>query len=301
MVIERFSSPEGIPLPDHPNYDVITFLDTLYSQNADQVNPLAPGEYDVTPPVWKNPTYKYNLVVLENGTGALQMIPRHEDSVRVERKLFGEQRTEGGKTVNIPQDRSYIPIVGPKSGDPTLRVYEVLRYQPDEHGDFSPALDIELEDDDELIKTPIRILREAEEKIIDDARKRVLELPWKKYGVQPEDVETFFNMTYGLVLRQSREYIGMSLPLNILDASAPQELQILQRLRNRNKRQLVGNYWLVLLDRISPEQATFVRDLLWTKAPDAIAAATRIDHESFAEDILPTLQKPLLRLLQNLS
>lgn len=301
MVIERLSHSEGIPLPEHPDYDMISFLDGLYRQYEGQVTALSPGEYDVTPTVWRNPAYRYNLVVLENGTGALQMIPRHEDSMKIQKKVFGEKHSEGGQTVNMPQDRSYIPIVGPKAGDPSLRIYELFRYQPDEHGDFRSALDIDLEDDDELIKTPVRILREAEEKIIDDARKRVLDLPWDKHGVSRKDVELFFNMTYGLILRQARESVGVSLPLNILDSSSPQERQILERLRGRNKRPLVDTYWLVLLDRLSPEQATFIRDLLWTKAPDPIAIATQIDMETFAHDILPSLQKPLFRLLRGMS
>ena len=282
--------------------DITAYLDNLYLQSGDQITPLEPGEYDITPRIWRDPTYNYNLVVLENGTGALRVLPRHDDSLRVERRLFRNNVQEGGQTINLPEDKTYVPIVGPNPNDGSLRIFEVVRYQPDEHGDFRPVTaDIDLDDDDELIKTPVRMLRQAEDKIIKDAKRRVLSLPWKKYGLSDKLASDLFDMGYGLILRQAVQSIGASLPLNLLNAGDPQEKQLLDAVRGRNKRLLNQDFWLVQFDDITPEQATFIRDWLWTKAPEFIAAYAKIDYDRFGLEILEDMRKPLMRILRELS
>lgn len=277
-------------------------MNYLYAQHGSRVTTLEPGEYDITPKIWRDPTYNYDLLVLENGSGALRIMPRHADSMRVRKGPLGDMVQEGGQTVNIPGDNNYIPIMGPNRNDGTLNVYEVVRYKPDEHGDFRMlTVDLDLEDDDELIKTPIRRLQQAEDKIIRDAKKRVLALPWKKYGITDQQVAELFDMGYGLILRQAVASIGTSLPLNLLDANTPQEQALLNSVRSRNKRVLRDNYWLVQLREISPEQATFIRDWLWTKAPEFIAQYTKLDYNQFGMETLNQLRKPLMRLLRDLS
>lgn len=301
MVIERYSNPAGVAVPEG-NQDMIAFMDNLYAMQGDQVMALEPGEYDITPTIWKNPTYNYNLLVLENGTGALRIMPRHVDSIRVRQGLFQNKVEEGGQTVKLPEDNLYVPIMGPSSNDPSLRIFEIVRYRPDEHGDFRPAAaEFELDDEDELIKKPVRMLREAEDKIIKDAKRRVLQLPWKKYGLSERQAGELFDMGYGLILRQAVAGIGATLPLNILDSESPSEKEILDRVRSRNKRVLNQQYWLVQLEEISPQQATFIRDWLWTKAPEFIAMYSQIDYKQMGLELMDDLRKPLMRLLRDLS
>lgn len=49
--------------------------------NTGRVLSFPPGRYDVTPTEFRDPAYQYILVVKKDGTGTLEMIPRHSDSV----------------------------------------------------------------------------------------------------------------------------------------------------------------------------------------------------------------------------
>lgn len=300
MVIERYSNPDGAHVPESSR-DIIAHLDNLYAQEGDFVTALEPGEYDITPQIWKDPTYNYNLVVLENGTGALRILPRHHDSMQVERRLFKNDVHEGGRTVKLPDDNTYVPIMGPNPQDGSLRIFEIVRYRPDEHSDYQPMTEaLDLDDDDERIVTPIRRLQQAEDKIIKDAKRRVLALPWKKYGLTDKQVGDLYDMGYGLILRQAIASIGTSLPLNLLNAAEPQEKALLDQVRKRNKRLLKDDFWIVQLSDISPEQATFIRDWLWTKAPEFIAMYTGMDYSQFGMEVLEDMRKPLMRILREL-
>lgn len=92
-----------------------------------QIQELGPGEYDVTPEHWRRETrvkYRYNLIVNEDGTSVLRLIPKYADSATIEVKPNDEDIIRrGGRIVNLPAEAVIVPIAGPKNGNPNDGVY----------------------------------------------------------------------------------------------------------------------------------------------------------------------------------
>lgn len=133
----------------------------------------------------------------------------------------------------------------------------------------------------ENLNVLISTVAEAENVIVDDARQKVIALDWQHFGIDLKGVETFFNITWPLILRQS----GQNPPFNVLDNKDPHEFAILCSLPYdwKKKSETTGRFWLAIFKQISSEEATFLRDWLWLKAPEVIAAGCEIDSTAVAE------------------
>lgn len=87
---------------------------------------LQPGEYDVTPEHWRREIrvkFNYNLIVNDNGTSILRLIPRYSNASTIEIKDNNEITRRGGRIFNLPQDGMMVPIAGPKDGNPAHGVF----------------------------------------------------------------------------------------------------------------------------------------------------------------------------------
>lgn len=131
----------------------------------------------------------------------------------------------------------------------------------------------------------IGTIGDAEKYIIEDARNKVLALDWSFAGdrLDRDKINQYFDLSSHLILRQS----GLNLPLNLLDSGKPEEAEILEDLSPLQKKQIVENYWLVMLkSEIWPEEATFIRDWLYLKAIDFVAGLGKLKEEELAQHFL---------------
>ncbi|MDO8657446.1 MAG: hypothetical protein Q7K55_01800 [Candidatus Levybacteria bacterium] len=306
MTIENYSFKEGLPIDisKDPQPQVLDMLEK--HQHRGRILPA--GEYDLTPEVWRkygSNLYNYNLIVNEEGTATYRMLPKDKGvTTMVASKVGFSKPVSGGKSIRLPEDSSFTAIAGPKRGDPTFRVYEVVVYAPgpspvdEKQKQTKTREQIKESLSDEIIGGSIRNIQEADRLIIEDAKKRVLALDWKHFGNLEVTPEVIFGLACDLSLRNS----GMNFPLNVLRVSTPDERSIVDSLPLTHKEILHGPFFRVMLqDEISPEMATFIRDYLYIKAPDVIAAANKlpiqevIDHfmknEAFMKAGLRVLKK----------
>lgn len=131
MTIERYSFNPGVAIS--PGQDPVDETAKLIIANQRSRQILSAGEYNLTPEIWEkygSNGSKYNLIVYENGTGTLRLIPVDRDVVTTMLSGRDINEKQGGRTFSIPGDFEIAPIAGPKRGDPTLRVYEIIHYIP---------------------------------------------------------------------------------------------------------------------------------------------------------------------------
>lgn len=103
-------------------------LTVLKAVTAGEGNPkeLTQGEYDITPEHWRRETrvnYNYNLIVNEDGTSVLRLIPKYTDAATIELRDNVSIARRGGKIINLPQDVTIVPIAGPKDGNPNNGIF----------------------------------------------------------------------------------------------------------------------------------------------------------------------------------
>src|SRR5438105_3418875 len=186
MTIENISFKEGIPFEG----SVDDQLPRLLKENRGRRRVLAEGEYDLTPEVWtrhNSNVSTYNLIVRADGTGQYRMIPKYKDVET--RTLVGGNLSApraGGRIMEIPQDAPMTAIVGPKRGDPTFRIYELVMYTPGpspkkQEAPLSSTRET-ITESSEVITSPIRNIDEAERLIFNDAKVRIEALNWKQFG-----------------------------------------------------------------------------------------------------------------------
>ena len=145
----------------------------------------------------------------------------------------------------------------------------------------------------EIITKPIDNIDDAMELIVKDAQRRVMALDWEHFGVTKEDVEKAFGAIYPLVLRNSQ----YNLPLNLL-VNDSDEAAILRELYDNQKREILEGYWLaitILDEPIPPEFATFTRDLLFLKTPEAIAKSQGFEPGDVVEHFVRDRSGPSMR------
>ncbi len=131
MTIERYELNPGVEF----NFSQDPVAQTEAATRATHAlkSVLSAREHDVTPEVWTrygSNRSRYNLIVHDDGTATLRLIPVDSDSETIVASGEGANVKPGGRVFNIPQDAVTFPIIGPQRGDPTFRIYEVIKYTP---------------------------------------------------------------------------------------------------------------------------------------------------------------------------
>lgn len=137
-------------------------------------------------------------------------------------------------------------------------------------------------EEDDYVLSPITTIEQAQTDIIDNAKKKVLGLDWAHFGLEEkkEEIDQLYDASYGLILGNS----GMNFPLNILRQDHFQEANILKDIAPERKKTVVAEYTLAMLkDRFDIEEATFIRDWLFIKAPEAVATMHKLSPEEVFE------------------
>lgn len=116
-------------------------------------------------------------------------------------------------------------------------------------------------EEDEWVLSPIITLEQAQADIIDNAKKKVLGLDWAHFGLgdKKEEIGQVYDASSRLILRNA----GMNFPLKILGEDQYKEA--------------------ILLKRINVEEATFIRDWLFLKAPESVAAKYKLSSEDVSK------------------
>ena len=134
MAIERLSFPAhlniqgGVEFPD-PSPDRLGRILKAFGERG--IRRLAEEEYNLTPPIWQRPVYKYDLTVLDSGIGIVRMIPRYGDSTNrsVDHEGVYDVRT-GGRQIRLPEDQTIMIVVGPNRLNANICLYELVYYVP---------------------------------------------------------------------------------------------------------------------------------------------------------------------------
>jgi hypothetical protein len=159
---------------------------------------------------------------------------------------------------------------------------------------------------DEIITEVITDIDTARRLIIDDAKRRVLELDWEHFGVDKTEVAEGFDGFGLLALRQA----PYGLPINVLLDRPEHERGLLMEMMGTQKRQVEGDFWLALTqDPIDPGYATLARDHLLLKTPETLASlvtkgrvGAREAIEYFgSQDDTSTLERAAIRIATFLS
>ena len=135
------------------------------------------------------------------------------------------------------------------------------------------------------VLSPITTIEQAETDIIGNAKKKVLDLDWAHFGLEgkKEEIDQLYDATSGLILRNS----GMNFPLNILREDHYEEAVILKGIAPERKKTKVEGYSLAMLKRrIDIEEATFIRDWLFIKAPEAVATMHKLSPEDIVKHFM---------------
>ncbi len=140
--------------------------------------------------------------------------------------------------------------------------------------------------DKDRIKSPITTIEEGKRLIIDDARRRVVSSGWEHFGADMERVGEQFDLVAPLILRNAD--LGFS--FNLLSVDEAESREILRNLPADQKMEISKGFWFGLLKPIvTGEEATHIRDHVWMKSGDAIAALNEISLgeavQFFAKDI----------------
>ena len=153
----------------------------------------------------------------------------------------------------------------------------------------------------EVIQEVITDIDTARKLILDDAKKRVLELDWEHFGVRDIEVAEAFDILGLLTLKQAPYH----LPINSLDDRLDHERDLLMEMPDAQKKQVPGDFWLAITSSpIEPEYATLARDHLLLKTPEALASLLtdrRVSAEQAikyfsSQDDTGTLERAAVRL-----
>jgi hypothetical protein len=129
MTIERLHSEDGFPISFKG--PVEQELANIVLENADLVETLSQGEYNLTPSHWQKHLYIHSLTVLEDGTGVYRAIPREEGVGTRELSRNGWERfQEGERMIRIPQDGPLVVVSGPLKDKKTIGIHEIIFYSP---------------------------------------------------------------------------------------------------------------------------------------------------------------------------
>lgn len=133
-------------------------------------------------------------------------------------------------------------------------------------------------DGGEVILEPINDIETAYQKIIVNAKKKVLELEWGSLEVAVTEAELdSIECLVALCLRNAPS----TMPISLLVDDKQHESELLSELLPHQKKQLHNIYWLVMLSEkpIQPDEATMARDHVFLKAIELISVIKKIDPE----------------------
>lgn len=134
MAIERLSFPEylsiqaGVAIYDASPAQLLRIARHFGSRG---IRRLKEGEYDITPPIWERPEYKYNLTVLGSGFGLLRMLPRYSNSSSAvfDNGSYSDLRV-GGRLIRMPEDQPIVVVAGPNRLTSSICLYELVYFIP---------------------------------------------------------------------------------------------------------------------------------------------------------------------------
>jgi len=195
---------------------------------------------------------------------AIADLERGEDGFSgepLEGQLIGLDSNEYGEmTVNVPK------LAGVAVSDEFAG--EVLGVMI-ETGMLKPPISETDTPEGEVIQQEITDIDTAQKLILDDAKRRVLELDWEHFGVNEDEVAEAFDGFSLLALRNAPYH----LPINVLLDRPGHERGLLMEMPDTQKKQVGGDYWVALTSSpIYPEHATLARDHLVLKTPEALAS-----------------------------
>lgn len=126
-MISRFEFPDGIEMPYFDeNTDVNRILGRILLDNAGDVQPLVPGEYNLTPEIWTGNSYNHQLTVLNNGEGVYRATPRLPGAGFIDRS----SRVAFGGRMNPVNAKS--PLLAISGGHPRkapIQIYNLIAYK----------------------------------------------------------------------------------------------------------------------------------------------------------------------------
>lgn len=137
--------------------------------------------------------------------------------------------------------------------------------------------------DDEITR-PVTDIEQAKRTIIDSAAQKVAQLDWSNFGIggKTEEIIAFFDLA-GLILRKS----GIHFPLVLLRAGTFNEAKLLKTIPAEQKSHMADQYWLAMIrSPISVEDATLMRDWLYTKMPERLAKHFHLSPEAVIEHFI---------------
>lgn len=127
MAIERLSFLNGVKIRGADD------LPLIVGEHREEIVPLHPGRYDVTPKGWRQNLYNYFIDVFPIGTGSCEVIPKEDNVGLAEVTREGLREYQSGKRViMIPRDQDIAVIAGPPTkGQRGANVYEVIFWVPE--------------------------------------------------------------------------------------------------------------------------------------------------------------------------
>jgi len=138
MTIERIHFEEDVHLSLEGS--LIEEVHKIVEENADKIETLSEGEYNLTPSWWEEPPYTPNLIVLEDGTGVFRAIflKKDEGSKETKTKRGGTTRPKM-RIVKIPEDEPVVVVAGPlKSDKEKVGICEIILYSSPHKSPKSP-------------------------------------------------------------------------------------------------------------------------------------------------------------------
>jgi len=129
MSIAELKFPDGEPLPTDPS-DIRGVIGRLLVAHVDELDPLEPGQYNVTPAIWTKNLLDHELVVLDDGTGIYRTYPRHRDSGYYAVTQGSSRLRRGGQQQPINLENPFALIAGGHPRKHDLQIFGLIAYIP---------------------------------------------------------------------------------------------------------------------------------------------------------------------------
>lgn len=138
--------------------------------------------------------------------------------------------------------------------------------------------------DPDIVTVHIDDINQAKTLVIEDAKARALTLDWGKFGIDNlHQVKQLLDVSYPLALRQA----DLGFNLNLLNANNLEERTLLEGIADERKSSMEGGFWLAMFsETITAEEATIMRDYLWTVAPGIVATMKHLPEEKMMFDFV---------------
>ena len=122
-----FSEPLHITDSAAINQEIVLAI----TQGKATMRELTPGEYDLAPESWRRSSrvnYNYNLLVHDDGTATLRLIPKYPDSVTIQLNSNTKIMEAGGKVYQLPDDIGVFQLAQPthEAGKTIINLFAVV-------------------------------------------------------------------------------------------------------------------------------------------------------------------------------